>query len=40
VNLLGAEILGEAYGEAYGGQRSAWQTLSKSNGTLTVKLPA
>jgi hypothetical protein len=39
-NLLGLEVPGPELGEAYGGQRSGWQSLAKSNGTLTLKLPA
>jgi hypothetical protein len=40
VNLLGVVITGAEFGEAYGGQRTAWQSLPKTNGTLTLKLPA
>ena len=40
LNLLGVEITGAEFGEAYGGQRTAWQSLAKTNGTLTLKLPA
>jgi hypothetical protein len=40
LNLLGIEVLGSQFGEAYGGQRSGWQALAKTNGKLTLKLPA
>jgi hypothetical protein len=40
LNLLGLEVPGAEIGEAYGGQRSGWLALAKSNGTLTLKLPA
>jgi hypothetical protein len=40
LNLLGIDVPGAEVGEAYGGQRSGWQALAKSNGTLTLKLPA
>jgi hypothetical protein len=40
LNLLGLAVPGAEFGEAYGGQRSGWQALAKSNGTLTLKLPA
>ncbi|GIJ68920.1 hypothetical protein [Virgisporangium ochraceum] len=39
LNLLGVLVPGEAYGEAYGGQRSAWRALAKGK-SATVKLPA
>jgi hypothetical protein len=39
LNLLGVQVPGEAYGEAYGGQRSAWQNLTGGK-SVAVKLPA
>jgi hypothetical protein len=39
LGLLGAQVPGEAYGEAYGGQRSAWQNLARGK-SVAVKLPA
>ena len=39
LNLLGVGVPGDAYGEAYGGQRSAWQSLAR-NKPVSVKLPA
>ena len=38
LSLLGIELLGEEYGEAYGGERSAWRTLPRS-GQLLLRLP-
>jgi hypothetical protein len=37
--VLGVAVPGDAFGEAYGGQRSAWQGLAKG-GSAAVKLPA
>jgi len=39
VNVLGVGVPGDAFGEAYAGERSVWQTLGKG-GTTSVKLPA
>jgi hypothetical protein len=39
LNLLGVAVPGDAYGEAYGGERSAWQSLASTK-TITVKIPA
>jgi hypothetical protein len=39
LNLLGVGVPGDAYGEAYGGQRSAWQGLAR-NKPVSVKLPS
>jgi hypothetical protein len=37
--LGGVQILGRQFGQAYGGQRSAWHNLSRA-GTLTLRLPS
>jgi hypothetical protein len=39
LNLLGVAVPGEVLGEAYGGQRSAWQNVAR-NKPAAVKLPA
>jgi hypothetical protein len=39
LDLLGIEIAGDQFGEAYGGQRSAWRNLARSK-AFTVKVPA